>query len=85
MKNTEMIIFPFSPIESGSNLNFNLDGEERAVIRGSVCIKKHLDTSLVFSIDGNIVKPGSITYWHPIVQGEDYIKRGIELTKNGLN
>lgn len=85
MKKSDLIIYPFNASNNITNKDDKFKNLDNAVIRGSVCIKKFIDDeSLIFSIDGKIIDPKTIFYWHPVAKKIDEIKEGFKLIRNGL-
>lgn len=77
-------IFPFH-INSVKIQKLKINEEEnKAIIRGSLCIRKEIEERLRWTLNGVSFEPSKIEYWHPIVQEKDFIQEGIKLVKKGI-
>lgn len=83
MKNKICQIFPFAvDVSKCPSVDFEPESDE-ITVRGIICRKNKLGSSIPVSIDGKIIDC-EIVYWKPILQKTDYIEKGLHLMMNGL-
>lgn len=83
MADEDTHIFPFHT-KSGVKPE-KIDGlsSTTLILRGVVMEKKHFDPTMPLFLDNKRIE-GKVFYWHPAAQKTDFIKRGMEMVREGL-